>query len=525
MPKHGNRRVYSESADYHSQLARTKFDSKHLRWGAWVAACSLLLAAEALAGNSGPPAWAYGTELSPASQSAPKTDRPKENASENGLLHVPGSTLEFTRAQINNLFGPADWFPQDHPKMPAIVAYGQKPEIWACALCHYPNGKGRAENAGVSGLPVSYFIEQMHEFREGNRASADTRKKNTARMAAFAKAMTDDQIKQAADYFGAIKWTPWIQVKETNTVPKNYLSVGMYLPLKNAGTEPLGNRIIEMPVDPEATEVLRNPRSGFVAYVPVGSVARGKKLVTGGGGKTIACADCHGTNLLGLGPVPGIAGRSPSYLVRQLYDMQQGTRKGTWTELMKPVVARLSEDDMLNIAAYTASLRCQSVELWLMPGHLGNNSGIHQMLEVPGQSIFEFRIHCARPRSKFWPECRNELAKRHSFRRGQQLLDDEFFRAFDKLARLAQKRTDFRPAHDRPVAREQLVNRQRFEITHRFQIRTNMRVGGTKGRLPSQFYERLVRSPSLVSEAWLLALYAGPAIHADIGAAHQARLI
>jgi cytochrome c553 len=56
-----------------------------------------------------------------------------------------------------------------------------------------------------------------------------------------------------------------------------------------------------------------------------------------------------------MGPVPGIAGRSPSYLVRQLYDMQQNVRKGEWTSLMKAAVERLGEDDMLNIAAYVSS--------------------------------------------------------------------------------------------------------------------------------------------------------------------------
>ncbi len=53
--------------------------------------------------------------------------------------------------------------------------------------------------------------------------------------------------------------------------------------------------------------------------------------------------------------MPGIAGRSPSYLMRQMYDMQQGARNGTWTQLMKPVVANLSEEEMLDIVAYTAS--------------------------------------------------------------------------------------------------------------------------------------------------------------------------
>src|SRR5262249_23819864 len=95
--------------------------------------------------------------------------------------------------------------------------------------------------------------------------------------------------------------------------------------------------------------------SGFIAYVPPGSVKKGETLVTSGGGKTTQCAVCHGTDLQGLGPVPGIAGRSPSYTVRQLFDMQQGTRKGLWSDLMKPVVAKLTVEDMLNIAAYTAS--------------------------------------------------------------------------------------------------------------------------------------------------------------------------
>jgi cytochrome c553 len=120
-------------------------------------------------------------------------------------------------------------------------------------------------------------------------------------------------------------------------------------------TEPIGQRIIEMPENLERTE-LRDSASGFVAYVPVGSIEKGEALVTtGGGGKTIPCAICHGADLKGLGPVPGLAGRSPSYIVRQLFDIQHGVRNGPWTELMKGVVAQLSEEDMVSIAAYTAS--------------------------------------------------------------------------------------------------------------------------------------------------------------------------
>jgi cytochrome c553 len=41
--------------------------------------------------------------------------------------------------------------------------------------------------------------------------------------------------------------------------------------------------------------------------------------------------------------------------VRQLYDMQNGFRRGPGSDLMKPTVARLTEADMIAIAAYAAS--------------------------------------------------------------------------------------------------------------------------------------------------------------------------
>jgi cytochrome c553 len=313
--------------------------------------CTFLFAVSASTAE-GPPTWAYGTE--PVA-TVPRDGRPPQTPSDSSPKHLPGSTLAFTRAQIGDRFGPADWYPGDHPPMPDVVAHGRKPAVWACSLCHYPNGKGRPENAGISGLPAEYFIHQMNDFRDGLRKTADPRKTNTNLMSMIAKAMTDEEIKVAADYFSSMKWTPWIKVVETETVPKTRLSVGMFLPLDNGEKEALGRRIIEMPEQPEATEALRDPRSGFIAYAPVGSIKKGEQLVTTGSGKMVACGVCHGADLKGLGPVPGIAGRSPSYLVRQMYDMQQGTRKGAWTELMKPVVNGLSQEDMLNIAAYASS--------------------------------------------------------------------------------------------------------------------------------------------------------------------------
>ena len=179
-------------------------------------------------------------------------------------------------------------------------------------------------------------------------------------MVEFAKAMTDDEIRAAAEYYGAMKWTPWIRVVETERVPKTTVSAGMYLQVPNGGDEPLGDRIIEVPENADAVEIQRSPHVGFIAYAPVGSLKRGEELVTTGGGKTVSCLTCHGPDLTGMtlpeiGAMPGLAGRSPSYLARQLLDIKTGRRHGKRLELMKPAVANLTADDMRDIAAYLAS--------------------------------------------------------------------------------------------------------------------------------------------------------------------------
>ena len=323
-------------------------------------AASTLLVASALAlraqAPSGPPAWAYG--VAPAgSQPAGRAAGGGSGATpaDDGLpKHLEGSTQAFTLAQVRDGFNVADWYPGDHPEAPAIVMKGRAPSVRACGFCHLANGKGRPENAGISGLPVAYFVQQIADFRNDARKSAETRKTNTALMTAIAKPMTDDEIKAAAEYFAAIPSTPWIRVVETATVPRTRIAGGMFVPLDGAETEPIGARIIEVPEHPDRTD-LRDPRSGFVAYAPAGSIKRGEALVITGGGRTLACGTCHGADLKGLGPVPGLAGRSPSYQVRQLYDMKAGTRRGPWSDLMKAVVANLTDDDLVAIGAYLAS--------------------------------------------------------------------------------------------------------------------------------------------------------------------------
>ena len=311
------------------------------------------------------PAWAYGFTSPPAPDERPAPPNPPAELDKVTQYTVPGSKLSFSRAQIANRFGPADWFPEDHPAMPDIVAHGREaaqPPVFACSLCHYPNGYGRAENANITGLSYEYFVQQLYDFRNGSRKTSDPRKTNTGAMSGFAKAMTDQEITEAAKYFTAIPATPWIKVVESANAPKVRGQAGLFLTLEgaDAGMEPIGDRIVETPLSAHDTEFLRNPRSSFIAYVPPGSLKKGEDLVLNGvtaaGGKVTACTACHGSDLRGLGPVPRLAGRSPSYLARQLYDMAQHNRNGLWTPLMGPVVEKLGPGDLVAASAYLASL-------------------------------------------------------------------------------------------------------------------------------------------------------------------------
>ena len=185
-------------------------------------------------------------------------------------------------------------------------------------------------------------------------------------MIELAKSLSDDELKAAAEYFGSLPWTPWIRVVETDMVPKTRIVGNLFLPLEEAKTEPIGSRIVEVPENEEMTETYRNPHVGFVAYVPPGSLSKGKDLVTTGGakivgnqfipGKSTPCITCHREDLMGAGDSPPIVGRSASYIARQVWDIQQGTRHGDPAQLMKLAIAKLTPDDIIAIAAYVASL-------------------------------------------------------------------------------------------------------------------------------------------------------------------------
>jgi cytochrome c553 len=295
------------------------------------------------------PSWAY-TVVPADAVPTPDDGKPQR---------LPGSTVEYTWPQIRDLFSAKDWFPGELPPMPNIVAQGRKPDVFACGMCHYPNGQGKPENASVAGLPANYIVQQMADYKAGLRRSSEPRMMPPNRMLQVAKAATEAEAKAAAEYYSRLKYRPWIRVVETPTVPRTSVNTGaMLAPIPNGGSEPIGQRIIETAANQEELEriELRDSRVGFVAYVPPGSIAKGEALASsGGGGKTIQCAICHGPDLKGLGDVPSLAGRSPAYTVRQLYDMQSGARNGAGAQLMKAVVQKLTLDDMIALAAYTGS--------------------------------------------------------------------------------------------------------------------------------------------------------------------------
>jgi cytochrome c553 len=272
--------------------------------------------------------------------------------------HVPDSSQGYTAAYIANLFSVPDWFPDSHPAMPDVVAHGnQQAMVQACGYCHLPNGQGRPENESVAGLPAGYILQQLSDFKNGLRKSAEPRMGSVALMVRIGTNVSDEDAKAAAAYFSSIKLQPWIRVVETATVPATRPNGGMLNVVEDGGTEPIGERVIEVPENLELTE-LRDSKSGFVAYVPKGSLARGKELVmNGGNGKTIRCTICHGPDLKGLGNVPSIAGRSPSQMTRQIIDIQSGARNGPYTQLMKEPVRQLGNDDIVAIVSYLASLQ------------------------------------------------------------------------------------------------------------------------------------------------------------------------
>jgi len=237
-------------------------------------------------GAEEPPAWAYPVN--------PPDFKPAVD--DGSLRHVPGSTQAYTLSQLRDFFLAPDWHPDDHPVMPEVVARGRRPDVFACGFCHRADGPGGPENASIAGVPATYIVQQMADFRSGARTTSVPSRLPPQAMISVAMAASAAEIEAAAAYFSALQPRANISVVETALVPKPYVTGWHMAATPGVEREPIGQRIIEVPENLERF-VSRDSRALFIAYVPLGSV------------------------------------------------------------LMQPTVERLRLEDMVSIAAYAASLR------------------------------------------------------------------------------------------------------------------------------------------------------------------------
>lgn len=263
---------------------------------------------------------------------------------------VPGSTRQYTQVEIDNPYAAPDWFPDQHASMPKLVSHGDGGKVQACASCHLASGLGHPESGNLAGLPQSYLVRQLAEYKSRIRFEPSP-------MHAMASAMSEQQMQEVSAYFSSLKPVRSSRVEEAGMVPQTAIhpSLRMRQVVSNGGMEPIDGRLIEVPEFPERVE-MRDPNAGFVAYVPLGSIALGKTLATEGGGRTIPCMACHGEHLKGTAEVPRLAGLSPDYVLRQLQAFKSGDRRGAQAPQMKPAVENLTVADMIAISAYVGTL-------------------------------------------------------------------------------------------------------------------------------------------------------------------------
>ena len=75
-----------------------------------------------------------------------------------------------------------------------------------------------------------------------------------------------------------------------------------------------------------------------------GDAAKAQKIVND------VCGACHSTDGNSTSPAyPSLAGQHPEYIAKQLSEFKSGARKNS---IMAPNAAKLSDEDMLNLAAY-----------------------------------------------------------------------------------------------------------------------------------------------------------------------------
>jgi len=248
-----------------------------------------------------------------------------------------------------------DWRPAEHSAMPAIVARSSKPGGFACGYCHLPAGEGRPENASLAGLPPDYIVRQVEALKSGKRTNLRPDWVPARLMAGIAKTVDPEDLRAAAAYFSRQTFTSHVRVVESAATPRPTPAAFVYV-ASGADWTPLGQRIIETPADFKAFEQ-RDGHVAYTAFVPVGAIRRGRALAGTGGPNAQSCTLCHGLGLRGAASGPPIAGRSPSYIFRQLAAFRAKSRREPEALVMQGVTAKLTDAEMIDLAAYAAALK------------------------------------------------------------------------------------------------------------------------------------------------------------------------
>lgn len=271
-------------------------------------------------------------------------------------LRIPRSTRTFTLAQTRDQLTPPDWFPASHRAAPDVVLHARPAMKYACGYCHLPDGQGRSENATIVGLSPEYFMRQVADFRSGARRPAVGGWGPSVHMTEVSRETSEADVAEAARYFASMRARKRYRVVEWTTIPRLYEAGGLYAARSRARVDTIGHRLLEVSDDIERHE-RRDANETFTTYVAPGNIARGRRIASSAlDGGTTRCATCHGPKLRGLGDTPPLAGRSPAYLLRQLIGFRTGDRAGSGSAAMRAVVAQLTLDDMIGVAAYAGSL-------------------------------------------------------------------------------------------------------------------------------------------------------------------------
>lgn len=155
---------------------------------------------------AGLPDWAFNVpdKVQPASV------RPE------GIVRAQDSRKEYDAAKIAGNANPPDWFPEEHEPAPSSVRGGPGINM-ACGSCHLMSGQGHSESADLAGMPAEYLIRQMVYYKAGTR-------KDDARMGPIAKAISDEDVRQAAEYFAAQKPRTFVKVIESANPPRTFIA-------------------------------------------------------------------------------------------------------------------------------------------------------------------------------------------------------------------------------------------------------------------------------------------------------------